>query len=46
MSTLLRTLATACIAGGRQLIVVASRRKSPMWPGGAQQSHILVYGLR
>lgn len=24
---------------------VASGMKSPMWPGGAQQSHILVYGL-
>jgi len=33
-------------AGGRQLIGVASGMKSPMWPGGAQQSHILVYGLR
>jgi hypothetical protein len=26
--------------------VVASGMKSPMWPGGAQQSRILVYGLR
>jgi alcohol dehydrogenase (cytochrome c) len=33
-------------AGGRQLIGVASGMKSPVWPGGAQQSHILVYGLR
>ena len=33
-------------AGGRQLIGVASGMKSPMWPGGAQQSRILVYGLR
>jgi hypothetical protein len=32
-------------AGGRQLIGVASGMKSPMWPGGAQQSHILVYGF-
>jgi alcohol dehydrogenase (cytochrome c) len=33
-------------AGGRQLIGLASGMKSPMWPGGAQQSRILVYGLR
>jgi hypothetical protein len=33
-------------AGGRQLIGVASGMKSPMWRGGAQQSRILVYGLR
>jgi alcohol dehydrogenase (cytochrome c) len=33
-------------AGGRQLLGVASEMKSPMWPGGAQQSRILVYGLR
>ncbi len=33
-------------AGGRQLIGVASGMKSPMWPGGAEQSRILVYGLR
>jgi alcohol dehydrogenase (cytochrome c) len=32
-------------AGGRQLIGVASGMKSPMWPGGAQKSRILVYGL-
>ncbi len=32
-------------AGGRQLLGVASGMKSPMWPGGAQQSRILVYGL-
>jgi alcohol dehydrogenase (cytochrome c) len=35
-----------CRAGGRQLIGVASGMKSPVWPGGAQQSRILVYGLR
>jgi alcohol dehydrogenase (cytochrome c) len=34
------------IAGGRQLVGVASGMKSPVWPGGAQQSRILVYGLR
>jgi len=34
------------IAGGRQLIGVASGMKSPVWPGGAQQSRILVLGLR
>ena len=33
-------------AGGRQLIGVASGMKSPMWPGGAQQSRILVSGFR
>ena len=33
-------------AGGRQLIGVASGMKSPMWPGRAEQSRILVYGLR
>ena len=33
-------------AGGRQLLAVASGMKSPLWPGGAQQSRILVYGLR
>jgi len=33
-------------AGGRQVIGVASGMKSPVWPGGAQQSRILVYGLR
>ncbi len=33
-------------AGGRQLVAVASGMKSPVWPGAAQQSRILVYGLR
>jgi len=33
-------------AGGRQLIGVASGMKSPTWPGGAESSHILVFGLR
>jgi alcohol dehydrogenase (cytochrome c) len=33
-------------AGGRQLIGVASGMKSPVWPGAAKQSRILVYGLR
>ncbi len=28
------------------LLGVASGMKSPMWPGGAQQSRILVYGMR
>ncbi len=31
---------------GRQRLGVASGMKSPVWPGGAQQSRILVYGLR
>ena len=34
------------IAGGRQLLGVASGMKSVVWPGGAQQSRILVYGLK
>ena len=34
------------IAGGRQLVGVASGMKSPVWPGGAAQSRILVLGLR
>ena len=33
------------IAGGRQLIGVAAGMKSPVWPGGASQSQIKVYGL-
>lgn len=32
-------------AGGRQRLGVASGMKSPIWPGGAAQSRILVYGL-
>jgi alcohol dehydrogenase (cytochrome c) len=34
------------LAGGRQLVGVASGMKSPVWPGGAQQSRIIVLGLR
>jgi alcohol dehydrogenase (cytochrome c) len=34
------------VAGGRQLVGVASGMKSPVWPGGAAQSRILVLGLR
>ena len=33
-------------AAGRQLVGVASGMKSPAWPGGADQSRILIYGLR
>lgn len=33
-------------AGGRQLLGVAAGMKSPVWPGGAAQSHIVVFGLR
>jgi alcohol dehydrogenase (cytochrome c) len=33
------------LAGGRQLVGIASGMKSPAWPGGANQSRILVYGL-
>lgn len=32
-------------AGGRQLVAVAAGMKSPVWPGGASQSRIMVYGL-
>jgi len=34
------------VAGGRQLVGVASGMKSPVWPGGSTQSRILVLGLR
>ncbi len=34
------------VAGGRQLLAVASGMKSPVWPGSAAQSRILVLGLR
>lgn len=34
------------IAGGRQLLGVASGMKSPVWPGAANKSRILVYGLK
>jgi alcohol dehydrogenase (cytochrome c) len=34
------------VAGGRQLLGVASGMKSPVWPGAAAQSRILVLGLR
>lgn len=34
------------VAGGRQLVGVASGMKSPVWPGGAERSRVLVYGLR
>lgn len=33
-------------AGGRQLLGVAAGMKSVIWPGAAQQSRILVFGLR
>ncbi len=32
-------------AGGKQLVGVAAGMKSPVWPGGASQSRIMVYGL-
>jgi alcohol dehydrogenase (cytochrome c) len=34
------------LAGGRQLVGVAAGMKSPIWPGGASQSRVLVLGLR
>jgi len=33
-------------ANGRQLLGVASGMKSTVWPGAAQQSRILVFGVR
>jgi alcohol dehydrogenase (cytochrome c) len=33
-------------AGGRQLLAVAAGMRSPIWPGAADQSRILVFGLR
>src|SRR5258706_1141519 len=33
-------------AGGRQLLGVASGMKSAVWPGAAQQSRVIIYGLR
>jgi alcohol dehydrogenase (cytochrome c) len=32
-------------AGGRQLIGVAVGMRSPVWPGGAQMSRVVIYGL-
>lgn len=34
------------LAGGRQLLGVAAGMKSPVWPGGAERSRILVFGVR
>lgn len=34
------------MAGGRQLLGVAAGMRSPVWPGGAERSRVLVYGLR
>ena len=34
------------LVGGRQLLGVASGMKSPVWPGGAERSRILVFGVR
>jgi alcohol dehydrogenase (cytochrome c) len=33
------------IAGGHQRIGVASGMRSPIWPGGSQSSHVVVYGV-
>jgi alcohol dehydrogenase (cytochrome c) len=33
------------LAGGHQRIGVASGMRSPIWPGGSQSSHIVVYGV-
>lgn len=33
------------MAGGKQLLGIASGMKSTVWPGGAKQSRILIYGL-
>src|SRR5437870_5108065 len=32
-------------AGGRQLLGIASGMKSSVWPGAAQQSRVIIYGL-
>jgi len=32
-------------ARGRQLLAMATGMKSPIWPGGANASRIVVYGL-
>ncbi|HMA23599.1 MAG TPA: PQQ-binding-like beta-propeller repeat protein [Gemmatimonadaceae bacterium] len=34
------------LVGGRQLIGVAAGMKSPIWPGGAEESEVVVYGLK
>lgn len=34
------------VAGGHQLLGVAAGMKSPVWPGGAERSRILVFGVR
>ncbi len=31
---------------GKQLLAVASGMKSPVWPGGASESRVLVFGLK
>jgi len=34
------------VGGGHQLLGVAAGMKSPVWPGGADRSRILVFGVR
>ena len=34
------------LAGGHQRIAIAAGMRSPIWPGGSQSSHIIVYGVR
>jgi PQQ-dependent dehydrogenase (methanol/ethanol family) len=34
------------LAGGHHRIAVAAGMRSPIWPGGSQSSHIIVYGVR
>jgi len=34
------------LAGGHQLLGVAAGMKSPIWPGGAERSRIVVFGVR
>ena len=34
------------VASGHQLLGVAAGMKSPVWPGGAERSRILVFGVR
>ncbi len=33
------------LAGGHQRIGVAAGMRSPIWPGGSQSSHVIVYGV-
>jgi len=34
------------LVGGHQRIAIAAGMRSPIWPGGSQSSHVIVYGVR